>query len=168
MNVENNSARLFKRGSMVHGSQLLDSRFVVHGFHAGITKIDNSWIHSRKLTVSMAQRSRPVSAQPVLRTKKSLPSSLRSVVDIVSSQHAFADSPPAKGNLGGYMSSPRSAVTGNPISMTAQKQAEHYLQATTSSSAKNQPSIFEPNLMFVNTAFFWLIIDAFQVLQKRS
>jgi chromosome segregation ATPase len=46
------------------------------------------------------------------------------------------------------MASPRSAVTGNPISMTAQKQAEHYLQATTSSTAKNQPSIFEPNLMF--------------------
>lgn len=101
----------------------------------------------------MAQRSRPVSAQPVLRTKKSLPSSLRSVVDIVSSQHAFADSPPAKGNLGGYMSSPRSAVTGNPISSTAQKQADHYLQATTSSTAKNQPTIFEPNLMFVNTPF---------------
>jgi hypothetical protein len=51
------------------------------------------------------------------------------------------------------MSSPRSAVTGNPISTAAQKQAEHYLQATTSSSAKNQQSIFEPNFMFVFFVF---------------
>jgi hypothetical protein len=39
--------------------------------------------------------------------------------------------------------------------MTAQKQAEHYLQATTSSTAKNQQSIFEPNLMFaLHSDFF--------------
>lgn len=114
----------------------------------------------------MAQRStiRPVSAQPVLRTKKSLPSSLRSVVDIVSSQHAFADSPPAKGRVGGYMSSPRSAVTGNAISLTAQKQAEHYLQATTSSSAKNQPSIFEPNIMFDAVFVFDTFLSRFSYM----
>jgi hypothetical protein len=108
----------------------------------------------------MSQRSviRPVSAQPVLRTKKSLPSSLRSVVDIVSSQHAFADSPPVKSRNGGYVSSPRSAVTGNPISIAAQKQAEHYLQATTSSSAKNQQSIFEPHVMFVFVAGYLVLI----------
>jgi hypothetical protein len=129
---------------------------------APITSLEHSHSHI------MAQRStiRPVSAQPVLRTKKSLPSSLRSVVDIVSSQHAFADSPPAKVHLGGYMSSPRSAVTGNPISITAQKQAEHYLQATTSSTAKNQPSIFEPNIMFAFHFLHLHQVDAFQVLPK--
>jgi hypothetical protein len=62
------------------------------------------------------------------------------------------------------MSSPRSAVTGNAISLTAQKQAEHYLQATTSSSAKNQPSIFEPNIMFDAIFVFVTFLSCFSYI----